>query len=96
MRSRSYKGWLSAGLDAWALGVEASAVIGLRTSRLASGGEPARREAALMGAEKIGAGLELQTALPSAGAGLTPLSGTRKALRHYRRKVAANRRRLSR
>lgn len=96
MNGRDAGGWFRAGLDAWRLGAEASAVIGLRTARLAAGGDAAAREAALMVSEKVGAALELQADLLAAGSASTPLAATRRALRLYRGKVAANRRRLSR
>lgn len=57
MYGKLYGGWLKAGMDAWSLGAEASAVIALRMAKLGA---------------------------------------TRKTLSHYRRKVGANRRRLSR
>lgn len=91
MYGRAYDAWLRAGMDAWSLGLEASTVVALRTARLAAGGAEAAREAELMVAEKIRAAAELQLAL----VGATPLGGTQKALRHYRGKVAANRRRLT-
>jgi hypothetical protein len=89
-----YAGWASAGIDAWALGVEASAVIGLRTARMATGGVDAAAEAQLMVSEKMQSMFELQTALVTGQLGSNPLTGTRKVLRHYRRKVKANRKRL--
>jgi hypothetical protein len=90
-----YQGWTNAGLDAWALGMEASAVIGLRVAKMAMGGIGAADEAQLMVAEKMQAAVELQTALVMGQLGTTPLAGTKKVLRHYRRKVKANRKRLS-
>lgn len=90
----SYNGWASAGFDAWALGMEASAVIGLRTMKMAAGGYDAAEEAQLMVSEKMQAAIELQTALVTGGLGSDPLAGTRKVLKHYRRKVKANRKRL--
>ena len=95
MRSDGYEAWFRAGMDAWLLAAESATVVGLRTMRLASGGHAGAREAALMVTEKIGAALELQAALVSTGPALTPLAGTQRTLRHYRGKVAANRRRLS-
>lgn len=89
-----YGGWASAGIDAWALGMEASAVIGLRVMRMAAGGTDAAAEAQLMVSEKMQAAFELQTAMITGQLGATPLAGTRKVLRHYRRKVKANRKRL--
>jgi len=89
-----YSGWASAGIDAWALGMEASTVVGLRVARMAMGGPGASDEAQLMLSEKIQSTLELQAAMMTGRLGTTPLAGTRKVLGHYRRKVKANRRRL--
>ena len=94
MSKSPYAAWARAGLDAWSLGLEASMVIGLRASRMALGGTGAGDETQLMVSEKVQAALELQTALMTGKLGMTPLSGTQGVLRHYRRKVAANRRRL--
>lgn len=96
MVGSAYGAWFRAGVDAWSLGMEASTVIGLRMAKLAAGGPDAAREAELMLSEKIRAGFELQAELATAPFGFTPLGGTQKAVRHYRRKVAANRRRLTR
>lgn len=89
-----YQGWFNAGIDAWALGLEASAVIGLRAAKIAAGGIGAGEEAQLMVSEKMLAALELQAAFATGRMGSTPLSGAKQALRHYRRKVRANRKRL--
>lgn len=89
-----YTAWTRASIDAWTLGYEASTVVGLRIARLALGGPAADREAHLMMTEKIGAAVELQTALLTGALGATALSGTQATLKHYRRKVRANRRRL--
>lgn len=89
-----YTAWTRASIDAWTLGYEASTVVGLRMARLALGGPAADREAHLMMTEKIGAAVELQTALFTGALGATALSGTQATLKHYRRKVRANRRRL--
>ena len=40
--------WASLGFDAWLLGMEASSVIGLRTLKIAAGGDAAHHEADLM------------------------------------------------
>ncbi|TGX53735.1 hypothetical protein E5A73_12075 [Sphingomonas gei] len=74
--------------------MEASAVIGLRTARMATGGVDVAEETRLMVSEKMQAALELQAALVSGRLGSDPLAGTRKVLRHYSRKVKANRARL--
>jgi hypothetical protein len=89
-----FDGWAGAGMDAWALGMEASAVIGLRVARMSVGDAGAAEEARLMISEKMQSAFELQTALVTGRLGRDPLAGTRKVLRHYRRKVKANRTRL--
>ena len=90
-----YADWAGAGMDAWALGIEASAVIGLRVAKLAVGGPAAGSEAYLMLSEKMLSALELQSALMTGRLGTNPLAGTHKVLKHYRRKVKANRKRLA-
>jgi hypothetical protein len=89
-----YGGWASAGIDAWTLGMEASAVIGLRVAKMATGDAAAGAEAQLMVSEKVQSMFELQAAMLTGRMGTDPLAGTQKMLRHYRRKVRANRRRL--
>lgn len=96
MASDPYQAWFRAGVDAWMLGAEASTVMALRMARLALGGERAGREMSLMVTEKVAAALELGAELAVQGSALTPLGGTQRTLRHYRSKVAANRRRLLR
>lgn len=87
--------WIGIGLDAWRLGMEASAVIGLRTLKIAQGGAAGQAEAERMVGEKIEAGLALQALAATGGLGATPASASARTLAHYRRKVRANRRRLS-
>ena len=86
--------WMRLGLNAWSLGAESSAVIGLRVMKMAAGGVAAEAEAQRMVSEKVQAGLALQTLALTGGLGLTPHSAAAKTLAHYRRKVRANRRRL--
>lgn len=88
--------WFDLGWQAWMLGFEASAVIGTRMAKVARGGAEADREIELMVGEKIEAGQQLQTKLSRLGAGAAPATAMATALKHYRGKVAANRRRLSR
>ena len=95
MTPSPYAAWATAGLDAWTLGMDASAVIGLRLAKIATGDAAAAQEARLMVAEKVEAALEMQASLMTGGFGTTPLSGTQGLLRHYGRKVRANKRRLS-
>jgi hypothetical protein len=86
--------WLGIGLDAWRLGFEASQVIGLRTMKIAAGGVEGHAEAERMVAEKIDAGLALQTMAMTGALGVSAASASARTLAHYRRKVRANRRRL--
>lgn len=90
-----YSAWIETSVEAWSLGVAASAVIAMRTAKIAAGGAAAQREAQLMVTEKIGAAIELQTALVTGGLGTDPNAATRKVLKHYGRKVRANRKRLT-
>ena len=70
------------------LGIEANRVIGLRAMKLALGGTSARREASLMVREKVQTGLKANARL-LVGASLDDI------IRMYRRRVAANAKRLS-
>ena len=94
-RKRGGNPWIGIGLDAWSLGLEASAVIGLRTHRIARGGAAGETEARRMLTEKVDAGLALQSMALRGALGATPASATARTLAHYRRKVRANRRRLA-
>ena len=88
--------WARLGFDMMALGAEAGSVMALRMMRLSAGGPLAAAEAQLMVAEKIRAAAELQSrAWVNAVTGAAPVSPAA-AVTHYRRKVRANRRRLSR
>jgi hypothetical protein len=95
MARRRANPWLRIGLDAWAMGVEASAVVGLRTLKIAAGGPAGQAEAQEMLAEKVQAAVDWQMKAMTGGLGFTPSSAAAKTLTHYRRKVRANRRRLS-
>lgn len=92
----SYNDWMKAGFDFWRLGTEASTVMTMRLARMAAGGPAGTAEAELMVAEKVRALIELQTKMMTGALGTTPLSSTQATLKHYRRKVAANKKRLSR
>lgn len=87
--------WLKLGIDAWTLGWDAARIMGLRTARIAEGGPAAGMEAWLMLTEKWQVALELQSDLLSQGANAGPAATTRRTLTRYKRKVAANGRRLS-
>ena len=74
---------------AFRLALESNRVIALRMAKLAAGGKRARGEASRMVTEKIS---------EAWGAGVTMMSGgsNAKVISQYRKRVAANRRRLSR
>jgi len=69
------------------LALEANQVIALRVMKLMLGGKRARREANLMVSEKIDAAVK-------AGASLMTGASGEEIVRQYRRRVAANARRL--
>jgi len=96
MSRRRGNPWFGIGLDAWSLGLEASAVMGLRAMKIAQGGPASQAEAERMISEKVEAALDLQLRALTGGLGGTPASASARTLAHYRRKVRANRRRLSR
>jgi hypothetical protein len=95
MRRTRHNPWLAIGFDAWSLGVAASTVVGLRAIRIAQGGPAGRAEAQRMVHEKVEAAAALQRRLLEGGLGDTPASASARSIAHYRRKVNANRRRLS-
>lgn len=88
--------WFDLAADSWRLGLEAQTVVGLRLAKLATGDAAAAAEAQRMVAEKMLAAAEAQVrAMGDAFAGQgrqTP----KRTLALYRRKVRANRKRLSR
>lgn len=86
--------WVSLGFDTWLLGLEAAQVVWLRGWRLAAGDARAEREARLMIDEKIAAYSAFCWSAATGGAGSSPEAVARSAVRHYGRKVRANRRRL--
>ena len=87
--------WIGIGMDAWSLGLEASTVIGLRTLKIAQGGSGGLAEAERMVSEKVEAAAVLQMRAITGDLGGTPASVSARTIAHYRRKVRANRRRLS-
>ncbi len=93
--ARSRNPWLKLGWDAWALGLEASTVMGLRTMKIAQGGAAAEAEARRMVSEKVEAAAALQALALTGALGVTAPRIADKTLAHYRRKVRANRRRLA-
>lgn len=86
--------WFAA-VDTWMLGMESLHVVGLRAMRIATSGPDAMPELCLMVSEKLQAADELRAKLLRDPA-QSPMEATRRTIRHYRRKVAANRSRLRR
>jgi hypothetical protein len=87
--------WLRLSLDAMKLGVESQSVVALRLMKFAGGGPGAAAEAQLMVTEKIRAAVAAQAHLTSSALTGGP-DGAQRAMTMYRRRVRANRRRLSR
>lgn len=83
-------------MDSAKLGWDAQRVIGLRLMRLAAGGPGAQAEAQRMVTEKSTAFVEAQMAFATAIATGQGHHGPKRVLAGYRRKVRANRKRLSR
>ena len=88
--------WLGMGIETWLLGLEVAQVVWLRGWVIALGGAAGEREAQRMVEEKLSANSAFWWVLASGGAGHTPASVSRKALRHYGGRVRANGRRLRR
>ena len=76
-------------VSAWMLAMESNRVIALRMMKLAAGGTSARREAALMASEKISEAFGAAVTLATGGSNA-------RVIARYRRRVAANARRLGR
>lgn len=92
----AFNPWSRLMFDAWRLGVEAAGVMTLRGVALAAGDAGAKREASRMVMEKAQAAVELQQLALRGALGFSAPATAGKTLAHYRRKVRANRRRLSR
>lgn len=92
----AFNPWSRLMFDAWRLSVEAAGVMALRSFALAAGDAGAKREASRMVMEKAQAAVELQQLALRGALGFTAPAAARKILAHYRPKVRANRRRLTR
>lgn len=88
--------WMRLCIDAWFFSVEASNVVALRSMTFALGGPHAKAESLRMIDEKIRAFAALQGLLVSGAFGFTAPQIAHKSLRHYRKSVRQNFRRLSR
>ena len=93
--ARSKDPWMTLAFDSWSLGLESSAVIGLRMMKLAAGGAAAQAETQLMVSEKMAAGLTLPMLAMTGQLGASAPAIAAGSLAHLRRKVRANRRRLA-
>lgn len=87
--------WFNLGLDMWMLGAEASTVIALRTMKIAAGGAVADVEAQRMVSEKLSAAFSLSQQAMLGQLGTTMPGIASKAVADYRRRVRANRNRLT-
>ena len=87
--------WFSLSMDAMCLGLEAQSVIGLRMAKAAWGGASAQDEAQLMLTEKAKAAVDAQFVLASSVMTGEAHLGPARAMALLRRRVQANRRRLS-
>ena len=87
--------WLMLAHESYWLWFDSMVVIGMRTSDTLVCRPGYEREAALMVSEKVRAHAELGAKL-AAGGSLAPEKAARKVVKHYGRKVRANRRRLAR
>jgi hypothetical protein len=83
-----FKAWFDLTMRTTLLAFEAQRVIGLRVMKMAAGGPAAGREAERMVAEKGEAMAEAATILATGGS-------PEAVVRHYRTRVRANERRLS-
>ena len=88
--------WVRLTLDSLKLAAESQTVIGLRMLKFAGGGTSAAAEAELMVTEKVRAVQEIQAVILNNVMGGSGQLAPGKAVAHYRRKVRANRRRLTR
>lgn len=89
--------WHSLWMDAALLGLEAQWVVGLRVTRLLAGGAAAEAEMSRLVWEKaVAAGAAWTDAALDAAGGRSQLDTTHRMIRGYRRRVRANRRRLTR
>ena len=89
--------WFALSMKVVQMCVEAQSVIALRMLRLATGGARMKAEASRMVTEKVAAAAEAQAvAAVSALSGGSPYVAASKALRVVKKRVRANKRRLSR
>ena len=88
--------WLELSLKAVHMGMEAQSVIALRLLRLATGGARMKAEASRMVTDKVAAAEAQAAAAVSALDGRSPRVAASRAPRIVKKRVRANKRRLSR
>jgi hypothetical protein len=87
--------WFRIAADSWSLGIEAAAVVAMRTAKIAAGGAAAEAEARRMVCEKIEAAGALQMMALTGALGWSAPAAAAKTVAFYRHKIRGNRRRLS-
>ena len=95
MRVPFANSWASLSYEFWALSLEASAVISLRTWKFAVGDGGAAAEAGLMVSEKVIELFDIQIALMTGRLGTDPVTIARSIVGRLSQKTRANRHRLS-
>jgi hypothetical protein len=90
-----YGNWFGLTVDSWRLAAESQTVIALRMMALSTGDAAAAKEAQLMVTEKLLAASEVQGRMFFDTLTGSAHQAPRRAIAHYRRKVRANSRRLS-
>lgn len=93
MARNSTTDWFKLANDSYWLWADSMMVIGLRTSDMMTG-RGSDRENRLMVSEKLKAGAEVATLIATSGL-VSPEKSAQKAVTHYRKRVSANRKRLS-
>ena len=88
MKPQSFSHWLKFAFEMNVLALEAQQVIAMRMMKLSLGGAKGAKEARRMMSEKVLTAGEAGLKLATGGSG-------RSVVKHYRRKVRANRRRLA-
>ena len=94
MARSSTTDWFKLANDSYWLWAESMMVMGMRTTDMMTG-KGSDRENRLMVSEKVKAGAEVAAMLATSSL-TSPEKSAQKAISHYRRKVTANRKRLSR
>ncbi len=84
--------WTKLTMESWSLGMEAGAVMWLRTMRIMAGGAIGERETRRMVDEKLAANMEAATQMWLSP--ITSAATARNAMAPYRARVKANRKRL--